>query len=301
VSAGPGKTPKSALVRIKLLGVERHHVSMILSSNIDRWLILTTGVALSVVSAWYSVTGLTAIFAGAYWAIIILGGTLEFGKIILASWLYRNWKYIPFLMKTYFTSALIILMIITSMGIFGFLSKAHLDQVAPSGDIVAKIERIDDNIARERMRVTRAEQQLTQLDKAIDSIIDRNNRAQTALQIRQQQKKERDTLAAEIKDAQKNIDTMLDEKAPLMKTTRAIKLEVGPIRYVAELIYGESNERDLESAIRIMILLLVFVIDPLAVLLIIAASKQVRKEVENIEAVSTNGDLWEPMIIEKKS
>jgi len=274
---------------------------MILSSNIDRWLILTTGVALSVVSAWYSVTGLTAIFAGAYWAIIILGGTLEFGKIILASWLYRNWKYVPFLMKTYFTSALIILMIITSMGIFGFLSKAHLDQVAPSGDIVAKIERIDDSIARERTRITRAEQQLTQLDKAIDSIIERNNRAQTALQIRQQQKKERDTLAAEIKDAQKAIDVLLDEKAPLLKTTRAIKLEVGPIRYVAELMYGESNERDLESAIRIMILLLVFVIDPLAVLLIIAASKQLRKEVENIEAVSTNGDLWEPMIIEKKS
>jgi len=274
---------------------------MILSSNIDRWLILMTGVALSVVSAWYSVTGLTAIFAGAYWAIIILGGTLEFGKIILASWLYRNWKYVPFLMKTYFTSALIILMIITSMGIFGFLSKAHLDQVAPSGDIVAKIERIDDSIARERTRITRAEQQLTQLDKAIDSIIERNNRAQTALQIRQQQKKERDTLAAEIKDAQKAIDVLLDEKAPLLKTTRAIKLEVGPIRYVAELMYGESNERDLESAIRIMILLLVFVIDPLAVLLIIAASKQLRKEVENIEAVSTNGDLWEPMIIEKKS
>lgn len=274
---------------------------MILAANIDRWLILTTGIALSVVSAWYSVTGLTAIFAGAYWAIIILGATLEFGKIILASWLYRNWKYIPFLMKTYFTSALIILMIITSMGIFGFLSKAHLDQVAPTGDIVAKIERIDDTIARERTRITRAEQQLTQLDKAIDSIIDRNNRAQTALQIRQQQKKERDTLAAEIKDAQKNVDALLDEKAPLMKTTRAIKLEVGPIRYVAELIYGESNERDLESAIRMMILLLVFVIDPLAVLLIIAASKQVRKEVESIEAVSTNGDLWEPIIIEKKS
>lgn len=300
-SAGPGKTPTSALVRIKLLGVERHQKSMILTANLDRWLIMTTGIALSVVSAWYSVTGLTAIFAGAYWAIIILGGTLEFGKIILASWLYRNWKYIPFLMKTYFTSALIILMVITSMGIFGFLSKAHLDQVAPSGDIAAKIERIDDSIARERTRITRAEQQLTQLDKAIDSIIDRNNRAQTALQIRQQQKKERDTLAADIKDAQKAIDVLLDEKAPLMKSTRAIKLEVGPIRYVAELIYGESNERDLESAIRIMILLLVFVIDPLAVLLIIAASKEVRKEVESIDAVATNGDLWEPMILEKKS
>ena len=155
----------------------------------------------------YSVTGLVAIFAGASLAIIILGGTLEFGKIILASWLYRNWKYVPLLMKTYFTSALLILMLITSMGIFGFLSKAHLDQVAPSGDVSAKIERIDENIARERLRITRSEQQLGQLDKAIDAIIDRNNRAQTALQLRQQQRKERETIAAEMKDAQKNIDT----------------------------------------------------------------------------------------------
>jgi hypothetical protein len=274
---------------------------MILAPNIDRWLILTTGVALSVVSAWYSVTGLVAIFAGASLAIIILGGTLEFGKIILASWLYRNWKYIPFLMKTYFTSALLILMLITSMGIFGFLSKAHLDQVAPSGDVVAKIERIDDSISRERARVARAEQQLGQLDKAIDSIIDRNNRAQTALQLRNQQKKERDTLAAEIKDAQKNIDTLLDERSPLLKATRAIKLEVGPIRYVSELLYGADGEKDLEAAIRIMILLLVMVIDPLAVLLIIAASRDLKREVDHLDAVTTNGDLWEPMTIEKKS
>jgi len=269
--------------------------------NIDRWLIMLTGIALSVVAAWYSVTGLVAIFAGASLAVIILGGTLEFGKIILASWLYRNWKYIPFLLKTYFTSALLILMLITSMGIFGFLSKAHLDQVAPSGDVAAKIERIDENIARERVRITRAEQQLSQLDKAIDAIIDRNNRAQTALQLRQQQRKERETLAAEMKDAQKAIDVLLDEKAPLLKATRAIKLEVGPIRYVAELIYGEGNERDLEAAIRIMILLLVLVIDPLAVLLIIAASKDLRREVDRLEAVTTDGDMWEPITIEKKS
>jgi hypothetical protein len=187
------------------------------------------------------------------------------------------------------------------MGIFGFLSKAHLDQVAPSGDVAAKIERIEDNIARERMRITRAEQQLGQLDKAINAIIERNNRAQTALQLRQQQKKERDSLAAEMKDAQRSIDVLLDEKAPLMKATRAIKTEVGPIRYVAELIYGADSDRDLESAIRIMILLLVLVIDPLAVLLIIAASKDLRKEVENLEAVTTDGDMWESITIEKKS
>ena len=262
---------------------------------------MATGIALSVVAAWYSVTGLVAIFAGASLAIIILGGTLEFGKIVLASWLYRNWKYIPFLMKSYFTTALLILMLITSMGIFGFLSKAHLDQVAPSGDVAAKIERIDSSIARERARITRAEQQLKQLDTAIDAIITKNNRAQTALQLRNQQKAERTSIANEVKDAQTAIETLLDEKAPLLKATRAIRNEVGPIRYVAELIYGADSERDLESAIRIMILLLVLVIDPLAVLMIIAASKNMRIEVDKLDAVQTNGDFWDPVTIEKIS
>ena len=256
---------------------------------------MTTGIALSVVAAWYSVTGLTAIFAGAFWAVVILGGTLEGGKIILASWLYRNWKYIPFLMKGYFTSALLVLMLITSMGIFGFLSKAHLEQTAPAGDVAAKIERIDGSLARERMRITRSEHQLAQMDKAIDAIIERNNRAQTAMQVRTQQKKERDMIAAEMKDAQASIEKLLDEKAPLLAATRAIKLEVGPIRYVAELIHGEGNERDLESAIRIMILLLVLVIDPLAVLMVIAGSKDIRTE----NAVTTDGDIWTDIKIDK--
>jgi hypothetical protein len=269
--------------------------------SIDRILIMVTGIALSGVAAWYSVTGLTAIFAGAYWAVIILGGTLEFGKIVLASWLYRNWKYVPFLLKSYFTIALLVLMLITSMGIFGFLSKAHLEQTSPAGDVAAKIDRIDTNISRERARVARGDQQLAQMDKAIDAIIDRNNRAQMAMQVRTQQKKERDQIAAEMKDAQIAIDKLLDEKAPLMAATRAIKLEVGPIRYVAEMIYGEGNERDLEAAIRIMILLLVLVIDPLAVLMIIAASKNLKLDVDQIDAVATDGEIWDNITIEKKS
>jgi hypothetical protein len=262
---------------------------------------MLTGIALSGVAAWYSVTGLTAIFAGAYWAVIILGGTLEFGKIVLASWLYRNWSYVPFLLKTYFTIALLVLMLITSMGIFGFLSKAHLEQTAPAGDVAAKIERIDGSLARERMRITRGENQLAQMDKAIDAIIDKNNRAQTAMQVRTQQKKERDQIAAEMKDAQVAIDKLLDEKTPLMTATRALKLEVGPIRYVAEMIYGEGNEKDLEAAIRIMIMLLVLVVDPLAVLMIIAASKNLKLDVDQIDAVVTDGEIWDNITIEKKS
>jgi hypothetical protein len=121
------------------------------------------------------------------------------------------------------------------------------------------------------------------------------------MQVRTQQKKERDQIAAEMKDAQVSIDKLLDEKAPLMAATRAIKLEVGPIRYVAEMIYGEGNERDLEAAIRIMILLLVMVVDPLAVLMIIAASKTMKLDVDTFEAVATDGDMWEAVTIEKKS
>ena len=204
-------------------------------------------------------------------------------------------------MKTYFTSALLILMLITSMGIFGFLSKAHLDQVAPTGDVTAKIERIDSSITRERARIARAEQQLKQLDSAIDTIITKNNRAQTALQLRNQQKPERASIANEMKDAQNSIETLLDEKAPLMKATRTLRNEVGPIRYVAELIYGADSEKDLEAAIRIMILLLVLVVDPLAVLMIIAGSKNMRIEVDKLDAVQTNGDFWDPVTIEKIS
>ena len=186
---------------------------------------MATGIALSVVAAWYSVTGLVAIFAGASLAIIILGGTLEFGKIILASWLYRNWKQVPLLLKSYFTIALLVLMLITSMGIFGFLSKAHLEQTAPAGDVAAKIERIDGSLARERMRITRGEQQLAQMDKAIDAIIDRNNRAQTAMQVRTQQKKERDALNKTIDDTNKRIADINAQKLKLQQAQAKTEAE----------------------------------------------------------------------------
>ena len=206
-------------------------------------------------------------------------------------------------------------MLITSAGIFGFLSKAHLDQTAPSGDVVAKIERIDQQISKEKLRIDRAEKQLAQLDNAIDKIINASNRAETALTIRTKQKAERDSIFREIKSAQIEIDKLQVEKLPLESQNRRLKNEVGPIRYVAELIYGEGNEKTLDSAVRIMILMLVFVIDPLAVLLIISASRDIKYHTnqekmkernekrrykrdavkwleENSSAVATDGSEW---------
>ena len=276
--------------------------------QLDRMLVLLTGIFLSGVAAWYSITGLTAIFAGAYWEIIILGAALELGKIIIASWLYRNWEHVGKIFKFYFVTALCILMLITSAGIFGFLSKAHLDQTAPSGDVVAKIERIDQQISKEKLRIDRAEKQLAQLDNAIDKIINASNRAETALTIRTKQKAERDSISREIKSAQIELDKLQVEKLPLESQNRRLKNEVGPIRYVAELIYGEGNEKTLDSAVRIMILMLVFVIDPLAVLLIISASRDIKYHTnqekmkerrdavkwleENSSAVTTDGSEW---------
>ena len=246
--------------------------------KLDRALMLLTGLSISCVAAWYSIIGLTTIFAGAYIAIIILGSVLELAKIILAAWLYRNWKYVSLLLKTYFTSAILILMLITSMGIFGLLSKAHLDQTLSLGEIRAKLERIDNSIERERQIQIRSSEQLAQLDRAINSIIDNNNRAQTALNIRNQQKRERDVISKTTLDSQKELDSLLDQRLPLASTMRNARNEVGPIRYIAELIFGQDSEEHQDRAVRWMIILLVMVIDPLAVLLIVASSRDVEHD-----------------------
>jgi hypothetical protein len=109
--------------------------------------------AISTVAIYYSVLGLAAIFAAAKWPIIIMGGVLEVSKLVTASWLYQNWKNIPFFLKTYLTIAVVVLMLITSLGIFGFLSRAHIEQATPTGDAVAKIERLDSQILRQETTI----------------------------------------------------------------------------------------------------------------------------------------------------
>ena len=114
------------------------------------YLLFATALALSAVAAYYSIMGLVAIFAAAALPIFIMGSLLEVSKLVVASWLYRSWREIPFLMKSYFTVALVVLMMLTSMGIFGFLSKAHLDQAVPTGDVSAKLALIDEKIKTEK-------------------------------------------------------------------------------------------------------------------------------------------------------
>jgi hypothetical protein len=197
-------------------------------------------ISLSCIAAWYSIAGLVAIFSAAVMPIIIMGGILEVSKLVVASWLYRNWKEVPLSFKTYFTIAIIILMMLTSMGIFGFLSKAHLDQAVPSGDISAQVQIFDDKIKTERDNIEAARKALNQMDAQVDQKLSRttdDKGAERAVQIRRNQAKERKQLQDDISKAQKSIAALQLERAPAASQARKIEAEVGPIKYIAALIY----------------------------------------------------------------
>jgi hypothetical protein len=263
-------------------------------------LALITALTLSGIAAWYSVVGLTAIFAAAVIPIIIMGGALEFAKVITTVWLHRYWDKCRWAMKTYLTGAVIVLAIVTSMGIFGFLSKAHMDQGLPTGDVAAQIQLIDEKIniqreliASERQNIEVARNSLKLLDEQVTARLgmgfDDGSAAERAVQIRRQQRTERNDLSTEISAAQKRIETsnaeiqkLSLEKAPLSASYRKIEAEVGPIKYIAAFIYGDNPDNaTLERAVRWVIILLIFVFDPLALMLVIAAISSYKWEFED--------------------
>jgi len=231
-----------------------------------------TAISISVIAAGYSIVGLATLFAGAVVPIIAMGSALEVGKLVAATWLYHNWRSdIPRILKTYLFIAIIVLVFITSMGIFGFLSKAHLDQVKPISGNNIKIELLDKRINQQNLIVVRAEKQLELLDKALEVYIDKEY-VTRGLKERKAQKEERDLLNEAIYSASDEIAILITEKSVLALEQDKIEAEVGPIKYIAELIYGEQAKDHFDEAVRWVIVVLIFVFDPLAVLLLIAAN-----------------------------
>ena len=381
-----------------------------------------TAIAIAGIAAWFSIVGLMAIFAASALPVALMAGSLEVGKLVAASWVYRNWKRAPLLLKTYLTIAVVVLMFITSMGIFGFLSKAHLEQAAEGEATTAKIERITDDIARfeiviertenkiaklenetsndstdinaqidaeqqrmdnayariqpaidEQLEIIKLEQagsedqvksytaQINRIDDGLaklqtyaDNIEDVNNvkkiqamvgtkvdgrygyRTANAVEeyietqiieknkliaiiedirksantdvideAREEIKRLRAMADREIQNAQDNInrlrgqlnrlddvdnteeitilvqkvssteqqvESLIDQKFELESKNRELEAEVGPIKYIAELIYGETNPSIIDDAVRWLIIVFIFVFDPLAVILLVAAN-----------------------------
>lgn len=232
-------------------------------------LLFLSAFALSSIAAYYAIMGLMAIFSGAAISIAVMGGALEVSKLVVASWLYRNWKETTFLLKTYFITAILVLMTLTSMGIFGYLSKAHSDQGMVTGDVQAKIEIIDQKIAYQKEIINDARSILDQLDQQIQKYTELGA-VSRGVKARADQRGDRESAYRSIETAQATIAKLNDEKAPLAQEARKVDAEVGPIRYVAALIYDDNTDAStLEKAVRIMILMIVGVFDPLAVLMFI--------------------------------
>ena len=238
-------------------------------------LLLLSGLSISAVAIYYSVVGLTAIFSAAAVPIMIMGISLEVGKLVIASWVKAYWSRIPILMRTYAVAGVAVLMIITSLGIFGFLSKAHSDQTLVSGDSQAKIAIYDEKIKTEKDNIEADRKALRQLDEAVDQILGRSTTetgADRAVAIRRSQQKERARLQAEISQSQQSISQLNDARAPIAAEVRKVEAEVGPIKYIAAFVYGDNPDASiLERAVTWVIILIVVVFDPLAVVMLLAA------------------------------
>ena len=212
-----------------------------------------TAIALSGIAAFYSVVGLAQIFPGSFWPIIIMGTVLEIAKLVTVSWVYNNWKETARLLKYYFLIAILLLMMITSMGIFGYLSRAHIESnvVVGANSVQLKTIETQEKIAQERLAYL--------LKKAGDN----------------PEKISRATDRA-IQQTQAELKKLAEQKLPLMKEENKLTAEIGPIKYIAEAIYNKEDPGFIDKAVRLVILIIIVVFDPLAVLLLIAANQSYR-------------------------
>ena len=239
-------------------------------------LTLFTALAIAATAAWYSIVGLMAIFAGAVIPIAIMGAVLEVGKLVTAAWLHQNWEKARWWMKTYLTSAVFLLMFITSLGIFGFLSKAHLEHsISTGGTNELRISNLERKISNQQRIITDSEKVLGQLDQTVQVLLDadRIRGRSGALATRKGQAEERSALNESIDTAYGRIEEYQTELSPLQQEKLAIEVEVGPLKYIAELIYGDEAEDYFDEAVRWVIILLIITFDPLAVVLLLAATQ----------------------------
>lgn len=240
---------------------------------IQVWLPFLTAIALSAIAGFYSVIGLAQIFPGSFWPIIIMGSVLELAKLVTVSWLYNNWKETNRLLKTYFLTAITLLMIITSMGIFGYLSRAHIESNIVVGANSVQLKTIE---AQEKIAKERLEYLLKQASNP---------------------EKTNPRVDRDIRSTQAELKKLSQEKLPLLTEENKLTAEIGPIKYVAELLYDKSDPSFIDKAVRIVILVIIFVFDPLAVLLLIASQQTLRNmrgnKEKTLDTHSENGVKYE--------
>ena len=280
------------------------------------YLALLSGLAISSVAVYYSVVGLTAIFSAAAIPIIIMGITLEIGKLVATVWLKQNWSIAPKSIRLYLISAIILLMIITSMGIFGFLSKSHSDQSLVSSEVLTQLAIYEEKIKTTKESIEGRRREIKQMDEAVDQIMVRSQDekgAEKSVALRKSQQRDRTRISQEIETEQKRLNELNNEAAPIRAQVRQVESEVGPLKYIAAFVYGETDHTVLEKSVTWVILLLIVVFDPLAIVLLLASQISFQKlrtttsrplenlkinpEEDNIDSLIQNKELPKTEII----
>lgn len=268
-------------------------------------LALAMGIILTCVGGYFSIVGLATIFSGAYWSVVIMAGVLEASKVVAASWIYRCWSIAPIMIRVYMSSAVIVLVMITSLGIFGYLSKAHIDQNLEGGNNEIVIREIERKISLEQSKITSSEKILLSLDREIETLqkYDRIRGPDGAIAVRAQQNEDRNSLNQTIDTANQAITILREQLIPLKTKQLNLEAEVGPLKYVAEMIYERSTRDVLDNSVRWLTIILVSVFDPLAIVLILAGNigltqkkhiimmteEEIMKDVEIVEQTAKVG------------
>ena len=238
------------------------------------YLALISGLGISAVAVYYSVVGLTAIFAAAAIPIIIMGTVLEVGKLVATLWLKQNWNIAPTSVRAYLMTAIFVLMAITSMGIFGFLSKAHSDQSLVSGDALSQLAIYEEKIKTAKENIQEKRKELKQMDEAVDQVMARSQDekgADKSIALRKSQQRDRARISKEIEAEQTRLTELSNQALPLRAKVKEVEAEVGPLKYIAAFVYGETDQTVLEKSVTWVIILLIVVFDPLAIILLLAS------------------------------
>lgn len=267
-----------------------------LNDKLIAYLALISGLAISCIAEYYSIMGLIAIYPAMVFPIVIMGGVIGLGKISGLIWLKQNWSWSPRFIKIYLVPGVMVLMFLTSVGCFGFLSKAHSDQTLVSGDVQAKIAVYDEKIKVEKDNIDANRKVLGQLDAAVDQIMARSDDekgADKAVAIRKAQQKDRSRLNQEITESQKRIAALNEERAPVAAEVRKVDAEVGPIKYIAAFIYGSNPDASLlEKAVSWVSVLIVIVLDPMALILLLAS----QYSFQHFREMEEQGDTPDPYV-----
>ena len=240
------------------------------------YLALVTSITIAGIAAYFSVIGMATIFAGAYIGTIVMMTALEVGKLVTAAYLHLVWDKLNYL-KYYLLASVGVLMLITSLGIFGYLSKANIETTLVGDGNNLELSIIDTRIKAEESKIERLQDRLSGLDLVVTT-----GRPQDRNYINRVQREERLQIATDIDLSLDLISEYTEEKLPIQRRQLEQESKIGPIKYVAEVIYGEDESvKYLDNAVRWVIYALIFVFDPLAVLLLVSSTGLIARRVED--------------------